>query len=101
MYLSTNEKGEVIKLPQFDNGVKSTQTVYSDRLWQWNPKKHDELCQKHFGNQGQYWGNRTPEAIQSFLSEYEGKDISLCRAEELTNTSNGYPYWRFDYNYTT
>jgi hypothetical protein len=85
-------------MPQFDNGEKSTNTVYSDRLWGWDPKKHDELCMIHFGNKGQHWGGREPEKIEAFLREYEGNPhIVLCRVEQLENKSNGYPYWRFDY----
>jgi hypothetical protein len=85
---------------QFDNGIKASETVYSDRLYSWNPKKHDELCKKHFGNQGQSWSNREPGKIQDFLSDYEGKNVILCRIEYLDNISNGNPYWRFDYKFT-
>jgi hypothetical protein len=93
------KNGIMIILPQFDNGVRSTETAYSDRLYRENPKKHDELCQKYFGNQGQYWANRKPEKIQDFLSEFIGKSIFLCRVEDLENQSSGYPYWRFDFKY--
>jgi hypothetical protein len=37
----------------YDNGIKGNQTVYSDRLFQWDSKKHDTLCRKYFGNDGQ------------------------------------------------
>lgn len=30
---------------------------------------------KHFGNMGDYYNNRSPEQIESFLSEYLEKDI--------------------------
>ncbi len=91
------KKFDYFEMPQFDNGQKAEHTVYSDRLVQWDYKKHNDLCQKHFGNQGQYWSGRDSSKIEAFLSEYIGKDIILCRIEELENASNGYPYWRFDY----
>jgi hypothetical protein len=82
----------------FDNGEKATDTVYSDRLFQWDSKKHDELCQKHFGNQGQYWSGRSPELIEAFLRDYmDDQSVVLCRIEEHENQSTGYPLWRFDY----
>ena len=59
-------------------------------------KKYNELCQKYFGNQGQYWSGREPKIIQEFLSEWIGYEIILCKIWQYTNQSNGYPYWRFD-----
>lgn len=82
----------------FDNGQTPTDTVYSDRLYQWDSDKHDKLCIKYFGNTWQYWGGRTVYDIELFLREYTGhKSLILCKVEELENQSNGYPYWRFDY----
>ncbi|MHB8871602.1 MAG: hypothetical protein ACYC5G_04065 [Candidatus Doudnabacteria bacterium] len=69
-------------------------TVYSDRLFQWDCKKHDDLCQKHFGNRGQYWDNRPIDKIESFLRDYYNKqDLVLVGKMEGCNVSNGYPYW--------
>lgn len=82
----------------FDNGQKATNTVYSDRLYQWDPKKHDDLCMKHFGNTGQYWSSRDPEKIEAFLRDYiNDQKIILCRIEEHENSSTGYPLWRIDF----
>lgn len=82
----------------FDNGQNPTSTVYSDRLLQWDYDKHNELCRKHFGNEGQYWKNRQPEKIEAFLRDWmNDQSVVLCRIEEHTNQSNGYLLWRFDY----
>lgn len=82
----------------FDSNVKANSTVYSDRLFQWDPKKHDELCRKYWDNTGQYWGGRSPESIEAFLREYEDDNtLVLCRIEEHKNQSSGYPLWRLDY----
>lgn len=82
----------------FSNGLKGDGTVYSDRLHQWDHKKHNELCMKHFGNQGQYWSEREPSKIESFLRDYmNNPKLVLCKIEEHTNVSNGYPYWYFEY----
>ena len=35
-----------------EEDVKQNNTVYSDRLKQWDYEKYSGLCQKHFGNQG-------------------------------------------------
>lgn len=72
-----------------------TSMVYSDRLYQWNPKLHDELCQKYFGNTGQYWNNRTPVDIQSFLGEYLNLTIKLVAVAQHRNKTTDYPYWSF------
>ena len=42
-------------------------TVYSDRLYQWDYEKYNKLCEKHFGDKGQYFSNRNPKNIENFL----------------------------------
>jgi len=81
-----------------DNGVKSNQSVYSDRLWQMNPKKYDSCCMKVWGNEGQTFYGREFNDIEKFLKLYtENNDLILCRVLQTENVSNGYPLWRFDY----
>ena len=72
-------------------------TVYSDRLSQWDYKKCDDLKFKHFGNRGDQYYNRTPDKIEAFVSEYVGHPIKLILIMEYCNQSNGFPLWRFDY----
>jgi hypothetical protein len=83
----------------FDNGMKVTSTVYSDRLLQWDYEKHNKFCKKHFGNEGQFWGDRKPKDIEAFLQDYlDDKSVVLCRIEQHENHATGYPIWRFDYS---
>lgn len=44
-----------------------TGTAWSDRLLQWDYEKTRKLMTKHFGGQGDYYYERTPEQIESFL----------------------------------
>lgn len=81
----------------WDNGHPARNTVYSDRLYQWDADKHNALCEKHFNSRGQYWNKRDPKTIEAFLCDYLGENIELCRVSEYCNPSNGYPCWRFDY----
>ncbi|TXG76186.1 hypothetical protein E6Q11_05135 [Candidatus Dojkabacteria bacterium] len=86
------------EMPQFDNGKTPTNTVYSDRLIQWDYERYNEMCKRHFGNHAQAFYDRAPEKIQAFLRDYmNNQNVVLCRVEELENKSTGYPYWRFDY----
>lgn len=81
-----------------DRLINPNSTVYSDRLFQWDPEKHDGLCLKYFGNTRQYWDNRSPELIEQYLRDYTNKpELILGRITQETNQSSGYPYWRFDY----
>ncbi len=83
----------------FNNRKEAAHTVYSDRLHQWDSKKHNELCKKHFGDESQYWSGRKPQLIESFLKDYlDDESVVLCKIEEHENQSSGYPLWRFDYN---
>lgn len=95
--IAKDKDGGVIN---YANHEKSTSTAYSDRLWREDPKKHDKLCLKHFGNSGQGWANREPGKIEKFLSDFIGKPVILCVVSEYVNVSSGYPYWRFEYRYT-
>jgi hypothetical protein len=82
----------------FDNGRKANDTVYSDRLFQWDHKKHDELCMKHFGNSGQYWDKREPENIEAFLRDYmNDQTLILCKTTIYEYMARDYLIWRFDY----
>lgn len=72
-------------------------TAYSDRLWRFDPEKHDRLCEKHFGSRSQYWFDREANKIEEFLCEYLGEKIKLHMIMEYCNRSSGSPYWRFDY----
>jgi hypothetical protein len=78
---------------------EANDTIYSDRLLQQDFKKHNELCKKHFGNEGQYWYDRTPEKIEAFLRDWcDAPKLKLVFVMEYCNVSNGYPTWRFDFN---
>lgn len=78
---------------------EANNTIYSDRLWQWDYKKTDELCMKHFGDKSQYFSGRSPEKVEAFLREYTGqKELKLIYIMEYCNQSSGYPYWRFEYH---
>lgn len=83
---------------QFEKKTDSSaiQTIYDDRIRQWDWNKNEELCKKHFGNSGQDWSYRKPEKIQEFLADYLGKQIELIRIVRYPNT-NGWYNWRFDY----
>jgi hypothetical protein len=84
---------------EWRNGENSeiTDSVYSDRLFQWNPEKYNRLCQKHFGNQAQTFSGRKPEDIERFLSEYLGINLKLIVILQGCNQSSGYPFWSFHF----
>jgi hypothetical protein len=78
---------------------KAGDTIYSDRLLQWDFTKHDKLCMKHFGNTGQVWGNRNPKKIEAFLRDWcDNPKLKLILIMQYCNLSSGFPTWRFDYN---
>jgi len=74
-------------------------TIYSDRLLQWDYDKYNKLSEKHFGNQGQIFFDRSPEKIQSFLRDWcNSPKLKLILVMEYCNVSSGYPCWRFDFH---
>lgn len=73
--------------------------VYSDRLFQWDSAKYNKLCLKHFGNEGQYWDNRSYKKTQAFLRDYyNNQKLKLIGIMTGCNVSNGFPYWIFMFN---
>ena len=80
---------------------EANNTIYSDRLLQWDYEKCRKMMKKHFGESGDYWNNRSPKKIESFLKEWCGdKNLKLIFVMEYCNVSNGYPVWRFDFKTT-
>lgn len=103
------EGAPVVKTPQshpysydtftiWKNHVEPENAVYSDRLLSWDRKKHDQLCKRHFKNQGHNWSHRDPRKIERFLRDYFGSPtLVLCEVVQGCNVGNGYPYWVFLY----
>jgi hypothetical protein len=75
-----------------------TGSVYTDRLYQFDYKKYNELCIKHFGNEGDYWGNRNPKRIEEFLRDwFEKPELEIVLISEYCNQATGYPVWLLEY----
>lgn len=82
-------------------GVEANNTIYTDRLLQWDFPRHDELCLKHFGDSGQYWDYRSSVAIEAFLKDWVGdKELVLVSKTEYCDRSSGHPTWRLDFKST-
>lgn len=79
-----------------DNNQR-TGTVYSDRLNQWDNKKFKELSLKHFDKESFNFGRCEPKKLEAFLCDYLEKEIKLVFIMEYCNKSQGYPYYRIDY----
>ena len=72
---------------------------YSDRLFQFDPDKYNELCKKHFNNESQAWDRRDVKSIESFLRDYhDDQKLELVGVMHGCNVGNGFPYWMFMFN---
>lgn len=74
---------------------ETTDTVYSDRMWQWNPEKFDACHVRVWDDLGQRFDCRKPELVEQFLQAYYGISLDLTGIEAGCNFSNGNPYWVF------
>lgn len=77
------------------NFSQTTDTVYSDRMWEWSPEKFDACHVRAFDEGGQFFDNRKPELAEKFLQYYYGIDLELTGIEAGCNFANGNPYWVF------
>jgi hypothetical protein len=90
-----NHDGYIVA--RFGPNSEVNDTIYSDRLYQWDSTKHDHLCRKHFEDVAQGWGARDPKKIEAFLRDWtECPDLKLVFIMKYVNVSNGFPVWRFD-----
>ena len=79
---------------------KCNNSVYTDRMSQWDYKKFEETGLKVFGDKGSLgWFNTgNGKKVEQFLRKYNGDNsLELTRIVEYCNVSNGYPVWRLDY----
>lgn len=77
-------------------------TIYTDRLYQWDFSRANELQDKHFGSRSQYWDRFQPKDIEAFLRDWcNDPELELIKIVEYCNVSTGYPTWRLDYNTKT
>ena len=81
----------------FKKEGEATGSCYSDRLYQQDPTKFDELSKKHFGNESQHWNNRPVSQIECFLKDFIGRKVEIIEIQEQCNQSSGYPLWFFAY----
>jgi len=85
-------------LHRFGANKEANDTIYSDRLMQWDFDKHDRLLMQVFGDKRQAWTQRDPKKIEEFLRLWcEDPELKLILVMEYCNQSSGYPCWRFDY----
>ena len=76
--------------------------VYTDRLLMWDWDKHNRLCRKHFGNEGQYWNDRDPKLIEAFMRDWtENPDLKLVMVMQHCNQATGYPAWSLHFHKET
>lgn len=81
------------------NNSEANETVYSDRLWQWDHSKYNKSVEKVFGDHRQMFYQATSDELERMLREYfDNPKLKLILVMEYCNVSNGYPVWRFDYN---
>ena len=81
-----------------DDTGEETETVYSDRMLQWDYKKTDKLLMKHFGKRSQHFNDKDPALVEKFLQErFDYPNLKLLMIVEWCNVSNGYPYWSFHF----
>lgn len=75
---------------------KYNNTVYSDRLVQWDYSKYNRIRKDIFKDESQYWDNCSGKDVELFLRKYFNDDtIVLCGVMKGCNVSSGYPYWIF------
>lgn len=77
----------------FGEKEKNLHYVYSDRLHQWDYKKH-ELAKRIADKKGKF---RTCTYYEIYLSEYYNKSIEIKHIIAGVNRASGYPYLVFGY----
>ena len=74
--------------------------MYSDRLRQWDSDKFKKYSLSVFGNEADYFNERSPRKISEFLSLYFDRKVVVIKITEWCNVATGYPVWSFEFVYT-
>jgi hypothetical protein len=73
-------------------------SMYTDRMYEHEPKKYKELMQKHFQSESEFWGGRSPEKIEAFLRDYcDLPSLQLVRIWTCCNQAYGSEHWQFEF----
>ncbi|MFA5175774.1 MAG: hypothetical protein WC413_00745 [Candidatus Nanoarchaeia archaeon] len=93
-YTAQNILEDQLNFPQFHFPLDKVDSIYSDRMKQWDREKYEKLLKKYF-NKGKGFSSNMKKTSK-FLEEYFGIKIDGFRIVRFTNVSSGYPVWRFD-----
>lgn len=78
-----------------NGAVKPSETVYHDRMEQWDYKKFRRVVDEHCKHAHSF---SNPTAVQNILRDYfDDQLIVLTCIVEYCNASSGYACFRFDY----
>lgn len=82
------------------DALNSSDTVYSDRLFEANADLYNQSCRYVWNNQGQNFESRSEKDIEKFLKHYyQNQSIILTRIYKSCNQSNGFPCWAFCFSF--
>ena len=71
----------------------SNNSIYTDRMSQWDHTKYNTLYDKYIKDSG--WNDA--ENVEKFLREYnEDPNLELLQVVEYCHAASGYPLWRLD-----
>jgi len=78
------------------NNKEELESVYSDRLLQWDYDKYNKCHKEVFGNEAQIFFDNNEKDIEKFLQLYFNRSkLELKLIMNGANISNGFPYWIF------
>ena len=77
-----------------------TDSMYADRMRQWDYKKYDDAKMKVFGKPSDYLDEYRMDKLEEFISEYLKEKVILCSFVRTLNRSSGYPVYCFRYRKT-
>lgn len=81
-----------------EGSPEPTASMYADRMNRWDHEKYKQAKINAFGNESDYFDERTLEQIESFLNHYTGRSITLYSVVVSENRSSGYPIYCFRYS---
>lgn len=90
--MSQGEVKEILR-----KNYTNLQTVYNDRMRQWDYDKYRKCVEQVFGpRMGDYLPEGEDEKMSEFLSLYFGKPLKCCVMEYFED-ARGFPLWRIDF----
>ncbi len=95
VYAAPEVLEDQLNFPQFWYDGDVLYSLYTDRLFRWDPDKYNHLRMKHFGDHAQSWHAPDMLKTKAFIEDYIDDVVEGFRIIRSAHAARGTPIWNF------